>query len=70
MNFLYAQINTLDQPVHKVRNFSEKIYLYYSVGNTDKVKKFFALHDKVTLLTRTCSERETRIVTKEFVERF
>ena len=26
MDFLYAQINTLDQPVHKVRNFSEKSY--------------------------------------------
>ena len=43
----------------KMRNFSEKSYLY----NIGKVKIFCVLHNKLKLLTRRCSE-QGEIVTK------
>ena len=54
-----------------VINFLEKIYLYYTYSNIDKVKIFCVLHDKIALLTRRCSESsEEQEITQEFLERF
>ena len=54
-----------------VINFLEKIYLYYTYSNIDKVKIFCVLHDKIALLTRQCSESsEEQEITQEFLERF
>ena len=66
-----------------MRNFSEKSYVNVSTDysitiysytilstNTDIVKLFCVLHNKLALLTGDVLSREKEIVTKEFLERF
>ena len=66
-----------------MRNFSEKSYVNVSTDysitiysytilstNTDIVKLFCVLHNKLAPLTGDVLSREKEIVTKEFLERF
>ena len=52
--------NGSSQCIYKWETSQKKSYLYLSYTNIDKVKIFCVLHDKVALLTRRYSERETR----------
>ena len=54
---LKSLINELNRPGSaSVRNFSGKSYLYYNFPNINNAEIFYALHDKVALLTRRRSE--------------
>ena len=64
-------MNWTDQAARQKWDISQKKLFVLQYTNIEKVKIFCALHDKIALLTRRCSDNgEHEIVTKEFFERF